>query len=240
MNETTKQKPAATPYQNFKKVLVCNHEAGHVVVGHVLGWRLAWAKVGNDLNGVAFKREGLEPPFSAPTKREKFRRISALRRALAVYSAGHVAATIHQQVVEERGFSYRDEARAYRINRQARISQVFPRKVNDVKSDYGRVVACAEDIYEGRLCASAPFPILFCSPLNYIEPQAPLPEDLRDRDAAILVEIRRAEDRAERILKRHWKAVCAIACALHQSRAGHLSRGRLLRLLNDHGVEARA
>jgi hypothetical protein len=240
MNETTKTTERRTRYQDYKAMLVCHHEAGHVVVGHVLGWSIVWAKVGRSLNGVAFKSEGLKRPFMAQTKREKSRRIATLRRGLTIMSAGHVAATIHQQSVEEQGVSCREEARAYRLNRQARISHLFPRAVKDSESDYARIVACAEDIYEGRLCASVMFPVLNCHPLNFIATQAPLLEDLQDRDAAILSEIQRAEDRAEHIIRRHWKAVCTIAHALHQSKTGQLSRGRLLQLLAKHGVNARA
>ena len=53
----------------------------------------------------------------------------------------------------------------------------------------------------------------------------------------VLAEIVRSEERAERVLKRHWAAVSDIATSLHRSKAGHLDRRRAAHTLERHGVE---
>ncbi len=209
MSKDIERKPRQNP---FAVRLGCFHEAGHVVVGHATGWECLWVKT----HQAYFEPVVVPLPFLATSKAERSRRVAALRRVLTTFVAGHIASTIHQFAVAERGFGSRQESRAYSGWWEFRVSNQFGIvPLDDPGSDLYQVVANAEAI---------------CLAEELDGPRV----GMKAREKRVRAEIVRLEEKAERILRRRWQAVEDVATALHRSKSGRLTRGQLLRLLEPH------
>jgi hypothetical protein len=221
-----------SPYEDFKAMLLCHHEAGHAVVGHVIGVKLQWVRAGRELHRMCHAPVSIRRPEFTADRKERARRIAGLRRMITLAVAGHVADTIHQQDVVKRGYSCREESRAYRMYWQFRVSNMF---------SIGQTDEPTSDLFEAVRDATS---ICYSNVLGLVNVQDPTTKALKKMQRAsatdltkdIKAEIERAEARAERILLRHWEAVTDIATSLHRSKNGHLDRRQLLRRLDYHGV----
>jgi hypothetical protein len=221
-----------TPYFEAVARLDCFHEAGHVVVGHALGWQLIRARAGRGINQVNFEPVTVRQPYCAETEEEMLGRTAKLRRAMAILAAGHVAATIHQQEVEKRGFASPQEKRAYSTYWEIRASIQFACGFEaGSTSDYYKLREGARDICLAQdLANGIPVFGVYLPEQNRFLPPTP-PKDLKER---ALAEIEAAEEKAESILKQYWPAVRDVAGALHRGKSGQLTRFRLLALLEPH------
>src|SRR5262245_59622877 len=100
-----------TPYFEAVARLLCFHEAGHVVVGHALGWQLTRVRAGREIDRAEFVPVAIPSLYHAETKKELAKLTAELRRAMTVVAAGPVAGTIHQEELQERGFASSQESR---------------------------------------------------------------------------------------------------------------------------------
>jgi hypothetical protein len=199
----------STPYFEAVARLACFHEAGHAVVGHALGWRLLRARAGRDIHQVNFEPVTVLPPCFAESKEEMLHRTTQLRAAMTVLAAGHVAATIHQQEVEKRGFASPQEKRAYGAYWEIRASIQFACGFEaGPTSDYYKLREGARDICLAQDLANGipVFGVYLPEQNRFLPPKPP-----KDLDERVRAEIEAAEEKAESILKRYWPAVCDVA-----------------------------
>ena len=218
-----------TLYQDFKAMLPCYHEAGHAVVAHAAGLNLVWAKAGRSIHRYCHEPVAIPAPHLTRDKRDQAFRIRAVRWMMDVLVAGHLAACIHQEAVEQRKFSCREESRAYSTYWEVPVSLKFESGMqDDPTSDLAIVVRDASNICYAGAAHTVMKPKVTAKDIAKME---------RGLAKEVLAEIVRSEERAERVLKRHWAAVSDIATSLHRSKAGHLDRRQLLARLERHGVE---
>jgi hypothetical protein len=226
-----------TPYEDAKAMLECFHEAGHAVVTHAVGWELEWAKAGRGIGRVRHEEVIIPDPSFAQNRKERERRLKLLRHALTVITAGPVSATIHQSAVDNAGYSNPRERRAYSHWWNLRVSWLFPHSLdNNPTSDYVRSVMTATKIADALAFDAVPME----------SPKSPNEQSIKKcyvkwnkaltkKTLQITTnEICKAEQRAERIIKKHWQAVEDISKSLHRSKLGHLSRNQLMKILNEH------
>jgi hypothetical protein len=211
----------------------CIHEAGHAVVGHALGWKVARVRA----HQVQFEPVTALLPFLATSKRERARRVAALRRAMSVLTAGHVAATLHQgspRCPQEGADTSRPASSAEnpQMTWEARTSLKFRAGCADPDpaSDDYLAVRQAEHVEftlrlqrEGRCRRGTP-----AEWLKLLRAEATFEKE------KVLSQLLDAERQAERLLRRHWEAVCELAGALHRSEVGELTRGQVLGLMGPH------
>lgn len=225
-------RPGATQ-DGYRILKMCYHEAGHVVVGHALGWQVVRVTAKEMSGRASFEPLPVPQPQFVADKavREKF--VNDLRTAMTVITAGPVAETLHQKEVERRGYSCRAESTAYERYWVPRVSMMFPNMPDeDPGSDYFQVVrdahsVCFADVYD---------PILKLTPTKADMAKVNC-EVKKKRTKEVGAEIRAAEQRAEAILGKHWAAVTDLALALHKTRSGRLSSRQVLARLARQGVE---
>jgi hypothetical protein len=183
-----------TPYFEAVARLYCYRQAGHVVVAHALGWPVLSVAAGRGVTQVHFQPPGILDQ-------------ATLKSAMKVFTAGTVAATIHQKAAEAQGFASGQESRGYgaywHIPLSIQAEGKFP--CDEPTSDYAIVLKTA-----GMLCPAEP------------------------DNKQMLAEIVRGEQEAKALLRRHWQAVADIATALHQSPTGRLEHDQVLELLQRH------
>lgn len=225
-----------TPYGDYKAMLICFHEAGHIVAAHALGSKVQLATVGNSRGFAYYDTANLLPPFGVQDEAEKLRRITSIRKRIVTVAAGPVAGIIHYQSVEKRGWSCRNERRAYEHMLTVRVSfgynlQSFQATSNPT-SDYTVVQSAAEALF---LSGIYPCPVLLGpKPLTKKQQVKYSQAFAKHRSETIHNEILACEKTAEDILNKNWQAVTDIATALHKSKSGKLTRKQLLRHLDRH------
>jgi hypothetical protein len=209
-----------TPYYDALARKDAHHEAGHVVVGHALGWPAVQVSVIQ----AWLAPQLIHNPLLIRSRTERSRCIADLRVGMAMRAAGHVAGTIHQMEVERRGFASPQEKRAYcqwwEIRASIQVDCDFDH-AHDPHNDSCRLAQNA-----ALICLERGF--------KYYGQFECLP-DLRTADRkSVVAEIVRAEKRAEGILKQHWQAVCDVANAVYRSKSGVLKGKRLQDILARH------
>ena len=228
-----------TPYEDHKAMLVCFHEAGHVVVTHVVGFDLVWAKAGRGINRVLHEDVYAPDPSLTTHPGDQRARTELLRRVMTTIAAGHVAATIHQKAVEKAGFSCGMHSRAYQTYWELRPSWVYRSdRQDDPASGYYKLVRAAGSIALATAFRTIRLPVVSNPTARQMERYQKAFDRRMGKtyEEVVPKELAAAEHRAERIIKKHWAAVEAVALALHKSKSGHLGRARLLAILDRHGV----
>ena len=204
-----------TPYVDALVRSMCFHEAGHIVVGHALGWTVLSVSANADKGRALFKGFHASA-WGAPNKEsERAGWIADLRREMTRAAAGPMASIRHQEEVKKRGYGCAAEARAYLRSWAFSLLMDFHDPLPDQSDDFRQVRRGAELIYEVQVSS------------------------LRQRGdaegAERLEKMRvhwdetgRAEEWADSILMRYWAVVTDIAAALHRSKSGCLHRRQLL------------
>jgi hypothetical protein len=236
VSKQKQQGEGENPYHLFVTRQHAFHEAGHVVVGHSLGWRLIHAKVSRKDSHVRFDPPEVLSPRLALSMREQARGITDRRNRITVTSAGQLAMTRHQREVESRGYSCRQERRAYTTWRRWPLSTSYPLlQDKDPASDDSLVVYAAEEICFAQDYPRGSWVAAAFDNLLHRKPGEPVVEPgITNKNERVLGEIVRGERRAERILERHWGVVSEVAAALEASPGGRLDGEELLELLAPH------
>lgn len=206
-----------TEYETFKALPTCYHKAGHIVVAHSFGWGLRGVRLGEGNDGGAYLTPRGFHEGVVDTKAKRAKWLAGVRRGMTVVAAGPIAGEMHQRIVGFRGYSCRDERRAYRNYPQILVSIWFPDcSDNNPTSDFSKLVFQADQICQSTLQLSV-----------FSVDELGLPATIEH----IRVEILRADRKAEAILKKSWDVVTEIATRLHKSKKWELSRKQLLAVL---------
>jgi hypothetical protein len=202
------------------------HEAGHAVAGLELGLRVRRVVIREDCSGTC---EWL-PCDSTMT-------LTTYRRRLGAVAAGPVGGLLLEESLE--GPSDRrdppEDSLAYRLLSHRIRDGRFGDDEVDLRhglSDARVAFSLAREICLIRQFKERGMSIetLHCVKMRLVlNKKKPLPVDGDE----LLGEVVRAERRAERLLRRRWAAVRAVAHALEVSRSGQLTGKRVMKLVRE-------
>jgi hypothetical protein len=205
------------------------HEAGHAVVSLALGLRVN--KVWIDGRGVGCTESHSEAHLHPHLLRTKAERLAAAREVLAIHVAGHVANHLRDQWAWFGRWPTRREIRerpeASDSSSAALVSSRFA--AGDATLDN------RDDLFKAEMAATGIWKLGSRGRrLRPVGGDGEIVAAVVVPREALLAEILRAERRAEKLLKRHWQAVEAIAGKLWQGKSGKLMHAQLMKLVGHH------
>jgi hypothetical protein len=227
-----------TDYEAAKTLLTCYHEAGHAVVARKLGYDVTGMFANSRSGQVQFQPASVEvigPDTFFKTDIAKC--VRAYRRRMVLFVAGVEAQIIHQNSVQDNGFTSALQSRAYSNRWDSSLSlQCHLGWDGDPDSDLHKVVQDASRVVRFSHAKA-------CQRTRKREgtTRQSLNRRIKEYLAAaacvtrerIVEELEAAEQKAIRILRRNWHVVEAIASRLF--RRGELCRRQFDVILEKYG-----
>jgi hypothetical protein len=205
-------------------LIACCHEAGHAVVGQVVGHEVEEIWVGPGAGGVS----SLADPLPPPTVSE---RVWPTRKELMMNVAGCLAHDMAHELFWSRKWLDDAEIDAMIAGDDGAVGLIRPYRVSTVllHQPSGYPEGSDPDNARNRareVCA-------FRSLLAARRPDGTSPPPMPVTEADILAEVRHAERRARAVLRHHWGAVTKLAHSLNRRRPRRMTGGQVRRLIGD-------
>jgi hypothetical protein len=216
------------------------HEAGHVVIALAFGEKVEEVWIRDGTGCTTLLEAGHLDPFSPIVRGNPSQVRADLRRGMAFTSAGFLAPHLAEQMEWFLRWptpkQLREETEEWDMHSDTLLSRRYlaGERPGDPDDDLCRVMQAACLLAVGPVAKMAAAQVdgqrrLSKKTINQVNKQ--LQEEL---EKGILSEILKAERRAERLLKKHWQAVCDIANELRRKKSGRLNHKQLMELVGHH------